>query len=121
MEQLLDVLLQVAGHADVVGEDLDGFRFQEQHMPLPGRRPQHSPVAGAGDEALAAVLRQADERVLAGHDDVVRIDHLLYGWCGHGSPSTLSAPAALRAARRAASSSDRCRTRDARSWSRYAR
>src|SRR6185436_19495568 len=84
IQQLLDLLLQIAGHADVIRKNLNTFPFQKQDVPLSGGRPEDAPVAGARDEALAAVLRQADERVLAGHDDVVRIDHLLDLLGGHG-------------------------------------
>src|SRR5207245_703893 len=51
--------------------------------------PQHAPVAEAVGLGLAAVLAQADERVLAGHQDVIRID-------GRGHAAATSTRASLK-------------------------
>ena len=83
VQQLLDGALQVARDTGIVGVDAGapaGERaLDEERVPLARGRPQHPPVAHAVGDRLAAVVRQADERVLSGHDDVVRVDHLRLG------------------------------------------
>src|SRR2546430_8163122 len=46
-------------------------------------------MADAVGEGLAAVVGEADERILAGHHDVVRVDHLRLG---HGVAPLVACP-----------------------------
>ena len=78
MQQRLDRALQPACHRDVVAVDVHlpfgQFALHEQGVPGAGRTPQHPPVAGAVGHRLSAVVAEANEGVLAGHQDLMGVD-----------------------------------------------
>src|SRR5881628_2929522 len=77
-EQRLDRALEPARHGEVVAVDphlaARQLALGEERVARPRGAPEHAPVAEAIGLGLAAVVAQTDERVLAGHEDVVGID-----------------------------------------------
>src|SRR5262249_52439630 len=49
------------------------LRLDQENVTGSRRTPEHAPVAPAVGKRLATIVTQSDERVLAGHEDVVRI------------------------------------------------
>ncbi|WP_145092248.1 hypothetical protein [Anatilimnocola aggregata] len=78
MQHRLDRPLQESRNAGIVGVDTRRVAcegtFEQQHVSLPGWRPEHAPVTGAVEERLPAVGGEAKERILPGQYRVVRID-----------------------------------------------
>src|SRR5205823_3145917 len=99
-EQRLDRALEPARDGSVVGIDahlaLGERTLDEERVAAAGGAPEHAPVAQAVRLGLAAVGAQADERVLAGHEDVGRVHG---GWHGQ-DPTIPSRPSNEHFARR---------------------
>src|SRR2546427_806845 len=92
-EKRLDRALEPPRHRGVVAVDPRLARGElalgEERVTRTRGAPEHAPVAEAVGLGLAAVLAQADERVLAGHQDVIRID-------GRGHAAATSTRASLK-------------------------
>src|SRR2546428_548258 len=92
-EQRLDRALEPARHGGVVAVDprlaARQLTLGEERVTRSRGAPEHAPVAEAVGLGLAAVEAQADERVLAGHQDVIRID-------GRGHAAATSTRASLK-------------------------
>src|SRR5881628_3826833 len=92
-EQRLDRALEPARHGEVVAVDphlaARQLALGEERVARPRGAPEHAPVAEAIRRGLTAVVAQADERVLAGHQDVVGID-------GRGHVAATSTRASLK-------------------------
>ena len=101
--------LQPARDGGIVGVDarlaVGQVGLHEQRVARAGRAPQHPPVAGARGQRLAAVGAQADEGVLAGHEDGVGIDR----WWRHVRSLLIRSRAPRPPARRCSRRPRRCR------------
>src|SRR4029077_12247682 len=77
IEHALHRLLQPARHGDVVGVDapvaVRHLALDIEHMPRAGRAEQDAPEAGVGRIGIAVLIAHAQERVLSGQNQLMRI------------------------------------------------